>query len=229
MRIKKRMIRRRELTRIYRALYGRFGPQGWWPARTAFEVCVGAVLTQNTSWLNVARAISNIRRAGALSLGRLREMPEGDLANLIKPSGYFRLKAKRLRHLLGFLANGGGSGWRRNLRKMPVGAAREKLLAVHGVGPETADSILLYAAGMPSFVVDKYTLRIGARCGWFPHGTKYEDARSWFVERLPPEPKLYNEFHALMVRLGAEFCKSKPLCGDCPIKSSCDFNLKNPA
>jgi len=222
-------IQRRYLTRVYRALLRRFGPQRWWPAKTPFEVCVGAVLTQNTSWQNVASAISNIRRAGALSLGRLSEMPEGELADLIRPSGYFRLKAKRLKHLLEFLADGGGVRWRVNLRKTPLYAARERLLGVHGVGPETADSILLYAADMPSFVVDKYTLRVGARCGWFPHGTKYEEARSWFVGRLPLDAGLYQEFHALIVRLGARYCKTKPICGECPIIKSCDYGLKNGA
>ncbi|MBI3581206.1 MAG: hypothetical protein HY098_03885 [Nitrospinae bacterium] len=223
----KRKIRRRDLTGVYRALSRGFGPQRWWPAKTPLEVCVGAVLTQNASWQNVERAISNIRRAGALSLGRLTEMPEGELADLIRPSGYFRLKAKRLKHLLEFLSDGGGARWRLNLRRMPLDAARERLLGVHGVGPETADSILLYAADMPSFVVDKYTLRVGARCGWFPHGTKYEAARSWFVRTLPSDAGLYNEFHALMVRLGSQCCKTKPVCGECPINKSCDYGSKN--
>jgi endonuclease-3 related protein len=223
MRIKR--ISRHTLLAVYHLLFGRFGPQEWWPAKTPFEVCVGTILTQNASWGNAAKAISNLRRKGALNLTRLLETPEDELAELIKPSGYFRLKARRLKHLLVFLSESGAKGWRETLMATSVDEARKKLLGVHGVGPETADSILLYAADMPSFVVDKYTLRIGARCGWFGHATKYETARAWFSDRLPREAKLYNEFHALIVRLGADFCKTKPLCADCPIKSVCKHGM----
>ncbi|MBI3794155.1 MAG: endonuclease III domain-containing protein [Nitrospinae bacterium] len=179
------------------------------------------MLTQNASWGNVEKALANIRARGALSLAKLHAMPDEELAELIRPSGYFRLKAKRLKHLLAFLADVKGGKWRDFLRSLSLEKARETLLKVHGVGPETADSILLYSADMPSFVVDKYTLRIGGRCGWFPHGTKYEEARAIFMESVAKNVKVYNEFHALIVRLGANFCKTKPLCADCPLNSVC--------
>ncbi|MBI5178641.1 MAG: endonuclease III domain-containing protein [Nitrospinae bacterium] len=210
----------KQLMAVYRALHRHYGPQGWWPAKTNFEVCVGAMLTQNTAWENVARAIANIHAEKALTLRRLRALPRKKLETLIKPSGYFRLKAKRLMCLLDYLAEDGG-GWRARMRKVTLEEAREALLAVHGVGPETADSILLYAAQRPSFVVDKYTLRWGGRYGIFKNGTKYEEARNFFMEHLPENEKLYNEYHALIVRLGATVCKAKPLCAECPLAARC--------
>jgi endonuclease-3 related protein len=178
------------------------------------------MLTQNTNWGNVEKALANIRQKRALNLKRLLELPEEELALLIKPSGYFRLKAKRLKHLLVFMA-GAKVGWRAFLRSMPPDEAREKLLAVHGVGPETADSILLYAAQIPSFVIDKYTLRFGVRFGLFHHGTRYAHARELFMESLPENEKLYNEYHALVVRQCVAYCRSKPLCAECPLRKGC--------
>lgn len=202
---------------LYRGLLAGYGPQGWWPARTPFEVIVGAILTQNTSWRNVERAIASLRAARALAPGPMLELPEVRLAALIRPAGYYRVKARRLRNLLGHLARRHGGSVARMLRT-PSRPLREELLAVSGIGPETADSILLYAAGRPVFVVDAYTRRVLSRHGLCRPDERYDRVQAVFTGALPPDAALFNEYHALLVRLGKEHCRPRaPRCADCPI------------
>lgn len=206
-----------KLMTIYRTLERAYGPQHWWPGDTPFEVMVGAVLTQNTAWSNVEKAIANLKRERLLSLPALRAVPPGRLSSLIRPSGYYNIKAKRLRNLLGFIKN----HYRGNLKRMFADdpeTLRGNLLGVNGIGPETADSILLYAAEQPVFVVDAYTRRVFSRHGFLSEDASYDEVRRFFMDRLPPDARLYNEYHALIVRVGKESCKrSKPACGSCPL------------
>lgn len=206
------------LDQLFQRLYRHYGPQHWWPGETPFEVMVGAVLTQNTNWQNVSRAIDNLKAAGVLSLDALLALPMEELAQLIRPAGYYNLKARRLRNLLEMLARDFGGRLER-LWELPLDEARRRLLAVKGVGPETADSILLYAGSKPIFVVDAYTFRILGRHGLANDGMDYHDLQQRFMEYLPPETQLYNEYHALLVRLGKERCKKKqPRCDGCPLE-----------
>ncbi len=206
----------RRLRELFQRLLAHYGPQRWWPGETPFEVAVGAVLTQNTNWGNVELAIGNLKQAGALSLEGLLALPPADLAQLIRPAGYYNLKEKRLRNLLNFLASPGVGGLK-GLAATPLEPARASLLMVKGIGPETADSILLYACGQPTFVVDAYTFRILGRHGLAQPGLDYQGLRARFMGCLPPDPALYNEYHGLLVRLGKEQCKkSQPLCDGCP-------------
>lgn len=203
---------------LFERLLAAFGPQHWWPGETPFEVLVGAVLTQNTNWGNVERAINNLKARGLLSLEALRALPTGDLAELIRPAGYYNLKAGRLRNLLDLLARDFGSDLEA-LWRLPLTQARAALLSSKGVGPETADSILLYAGGLPSFVVDAYTFRVLGRHGLAEPGLDYHCLRTRFMQNLPAEPALYNEYHALLVRLGKHHCKkSVPQCQECPLE-----------
>jgi len=214
----------------FRALHSEFGPQHWWPGDTAFEMMVGAILTQNTNWGNVERAIANLKAAGlldprrpALSLAEgLAELPQPRLAELIRPSGCFRVKAKRLREFALWLkrqADGRqtASDSFAALRGRPTEPLRRELLGIHGIGPETADSILLYALRRRKFVVDAYTRRFLARHGLIAPRAAYAEIQSLFERNLPPSQRLYNEYHALIVRLGKEFCRAKPRCDRCPL------------
>ncbi len=207
------------LSEIYHRLYDRFGPQHWWPARDGpFEVMVGAILTQNTNWTNVSRAIDNLRAAGLLDFAALAALPVAELADHIRPAGYFRVKAKRLHNLLAMIDErfGGDPG---RLLALDPAAMREHLLAVSGIGPETADSIILYAAHKPVFVVDAYTHRILCRHGVIDEEAGYHDIQELFHDHLPADARLYNEYHALLVRLGKEFCKKRrPRCQGCPLE-----------
>ena len=208
----------REFNIIYQELYRHFGPQSWWPGETPFEVIVGAILTQNTNWQNVAKAIANLKNAGVLTPRKLYSLPQDKLARLIKPSGYFNIKAKRLKAFLDFLfKNYGGS-----LKKMfsrDMESLRKEILNIKGIGPETADSILLYAGDFPVFVVDAYTKRIFSRKKLFPEDWDYHQVQKIFMENLKKEVRLFNEYHALIVRLGKDFCKkTNPKCEICPIK-----------
>ena len=210
-----RPLTRRELLAIYRRLHRRFGPRQWWPAETPFEVVVGAVLTQNTAWTNVERAIANLKQARALTPERLLTAPAARVARWIRPAGYFNLKARRLRAVVAW--------WRRAhpraVRRRPLQSLRQELLGVYGVGPETADSILLYALGRPSFVVDAYTKRIFARHGWVRWAAGYEELQRTFTRALPARVPLYNEYHALLVELGKTFCRARrPNCQACPLR-----------
>jgi endonuclease-3 related protein len=203
---------------IYSLLYEHFGPQGWWPGETSIEIVVGAVLTQNTNWANVTKAIANLRAAGLLSFAKLLDLPHEDLANHIKPSGYFNIKAKRLKNLLQMIQER-YEGELERLLGDETRSARKNLLSVRGIGPETADSILLYAGGHPIFVVDAYTHRIFSRHGLIAEESDYHSIQEEFEHRLPQDIPLYNEYHALLVMLGKHFCKkTKPLCGQCPLK-----------
>ena len=202
----------------YRLLYAHFGPQGWWPGETPFEVLVGAVLTQNTSWSNVAGAIAALKEAGLLSYKNLSRCSAEEIAPYIRASGYFNLKARRLRNLLDFI----GDSYTGNLDDFFEDASaekRDKLLSVKGIGPETADSILLYACGQPIFVVDMYTHRVFSRHNLIMEETDYHDMQQIFMGNLPHDVQLFNEFHALIVRVASTYCKkNNPLCDQCPLQ-----------
>lgn len=201
---------------IYRKLLEAFGPQHWWPGETPFEVAVGAILTQNTNWSNVEKAVSNLKAAGALNPPALRRMRRDRLALLIKPAGYFNIKTKRLKAFVDFLCKGFRGSMSRMARE-DAGELRKRLLEVHGIGPETADSILLYALKKPVFVVDAYTKRILSRHRIVDSRASYETLQDLFHRMLPPDEAVYNEFHALIVRLGKEYCRPRPLCSGCPL------------
>lgn len=201
---------------IHRRLFDHFGPQHWWPGETPFEVMLGAVLTQNTSWHNVSLVIETLRLEGLLSFTALEALPLEVLAEKIRPSGYYNQKAKRLKGL--FAAIREDSGNLEDFFAQDTHILREKLLAVKGVGPETADSITLYAAGKPVFVVDAYTYRILLRHDLIAEDAEYEEIQDLFLGKLPAEAPLFNEYHALLVRLGKEYCKkNNPLCDACPL------------
>jgi endonuclease-3 related protein len=202
---------------IYRRLSRHFGPMHWWPGDTPFEVCIGAILTQNTAWTNVTRAIDSLREEGLLRPRALRAVPPKRLEDLLRPTGYFRVKARRLRAFLDFLF----ARYRGSLTRMfrtPRGQLREELLGVPGIGPETADSILLYAGGKPEFVVDAYTRRIFARHLFLDEGATYDETKTLFVDAIPRDVALYNEYHALIVKLGKEHCRPRPRCEGCPLE-----------
>ncbi|MHC4425289.1 MAG: endonuclease III domain-containing protein [Planctomycetota bacterium] len=205
------------LTEIYQLLYDAFGPQHWWPGETPFEIITGAILTQNTNWTNVEKAITNLRSADRLTPDRLYHLDLSQLAELIRPAGYYNIKAKRLKNFLGWLFDN-YNGKLTNLESIDTGQLRAELLAIKGVGCETADSILLYALGRPVFVVDTYTARITLRHGLIEPGADYEQLRELFESNLPRDVQLFNEYHALLVRAGKEFCKPKAKCPGCPLE-----------
>ncbi len=205
------------LDEYYNSLFTAFGPQHWWPGKSGFEVIVGAVLTQNTSWTNVERAISNLRREELLSPAAIEKVPLRRLQSLVRPSGYFRQKARKLKAFCEFLRVEFGGSLKR-MFETPTMMLREKLLGVFGIGPETADSILLYAGEHPVFVVDAYTKRMLSRHGWSQEKAKYDDVRWMFERQFPGEVQRFNEFHALIVTAGKNFCRTQdPLCGECPL------------
>lgn len=205
------------LDEYFNTLFTSLGPQHWWPSQSQFETIVGAILTQSTSWKNVEHAIANLRDAGLLSPPALDKVPLRRLEQLVRSSGYFRQKARKLKAFCQFLR----SQYRGSLKKMfesPTIVLREKLLGVFGIGPETADSILLYAGGHPAFVVDSYTKRILVRHGWISENTKYEEIRWLFERQLPGDARQFNEFHALIVTTGKNWClKQEPQCDKCPL------------
>jgi len=202
----------------YGALFAAHGPQHWWPGRSRFEIIVGAILTQNTSWNNVQRAIANLRRAKLLSPAAIKRVSATTLAAHLRPSGYFRQKSKTLKTFVAFLYSE-HSGLLERLFAMPTAAVREQLLELRGIGPETADSILLYAGKHPVFVVDAYSRRILERHGLAHAKSTYEELRSRFEASLPRDHQLFNEFHALIVHTGKHFCrKSKADCAHCPLE-----------
>jgi endonuclease-3 related protein len=211
-----------ELQNVYNKLYSHFGPQHWWPADTPFEVVVGAILTQNTSWKNVERAILNLKSEGVLDIEKIHRMPEERLQNLIQPSGFYRIKAKRLKHFIGFLFEK-YEGDLDRLFALDVGPLRSGLLGINGIGKETADSIILYAAEKPSFVVDAYTKRVFERLGYLENDSEYDDIKDKFENNLQKDTKIYNEFHALIVALAKDICRKKPLCNMCPLENDCIF------
>jgi endonuclease-3 related protein len=212
--------RRRVLLRIYRRLRAAFGHAGWWPGESPFEVCVGAILVQNTAWTNVERTLDGLRRRGLLAFEALRRLPPSRLAPLLRTSGTFRVKAERLRALLDFL--GAEYGGRAEAMKDEEPARlREKLLAVRGVGEETADSIALYAGGHPLFVVDAYTRRVFTRLRLLRGGESYAEIQHLFADALPRDPALYNDYHAQIVLLAKDVCRPRPRCPDCPLQDMC--------
>jgi endonuclease-3 related protein len=206
------------LTTIYKLLFAAFGPQHWWPAASPFEVMTGAVLTQNAAWPNVERAIANLKRARKLGPKAILALSDRELQRLLKPSGFFRVKAKRLRSFVVYFV-GHYQGSVARMRREPLERLRPELLQVHGVGPETADSILLYALDKPSFVIDAYTRRILDRHGWITRQAVYEDIRAMFENSLPHRVRLFNEYHALFVRLAKTHCRPRPRCEDCPLSA----------
>ena len=211
------MSLRRRLLRLYTALDARYGPQDWWPARSRFEVAVGAVLTQHTAWAGVARAIGNLRAARRLAPRRLCRLSLPRLGRLIRPAGTWRLKARRLRALAVFFLERAGGRLER-LREAPLEALRAELLAVRGIGPETADAILLYALDRPVFVADGYTRRVLSRHRMVPADIRYEALRRYLETHLPGDPALFNELHALLVAVAKSHCRARPRCEGCPLR-----------
>ncbi len=216
----------KNLEEIYKRLYAKFGAQNWWPAKTKFEVIVGAILTQNTSWVNVERAIRNLRNNHLLTPQKMKEASVHKIATLIKPAGYFNVKAQRLKNFVSFLFKE-YDGSLEKMSKEYWANLRIKLLQVSGVGPETADSILLYAFEKPVFVVDAYTKRFLARHNLVGRRADYQAVQELFTDNLNQDAKMFNEYHALIVRLGKELCKTKPLCEICPLNNlSYSINYK---
>ena len=211
---------RSTLPEVYERLRTRFGPAGWWPADTPFEVALGAILVQNTSWTNASRVLAGLRDRGLLSHRALHPLAVPELAELFRASGTFNVKARRVRAFLDFLENAYGGVIERMAAAEP-GALREALLAVPGVGPETADCIVLYAAGHPSFVVDAYTRRVFGRLGLLRGGETYDGVQGLFHGRLPADPALFNDYHAQIVRVAKDFCRPRPLCAACPLDEAC--------
>ena len=215
-----------KIQKIYSILYKKFGPQGWWPTtlenelhpkhhgiaprndKEKFEIIIGAVLTQNTNWKNVEKAIFNLNKAKLVDINKIKKINKKKLASLIRPSGYYNQKAERLKLVAGFF----------NKNKNPT---REELLVIKGIGPETADSILLYAFNKPFFVVDAYTKRIFSRLGFCDGKCSYDELQQLFQKNLPKKTKLFNEYHALLVELGKNYCKKKPVCTSCPLNKLC--------
>jgi len=216
------------LVDIYRRLFARFGPQHWWPAEEPFEVIVGAILTQSAAWGNVERAIANLKAAGALLPGKLRRLPLSRLAKLVHPCGYYNAKALKLKSFAFWLGNHYGDDLDK-LFASDTDDLRRQLLSVHGIGQETADSILLYAADKPVFVVDAYARRILGRIGLTPEKDSYAGYQAFFMDSLPADVKLFNEYHALLVRLGKDVCRRRPLCSQCCLSDICQLALTNPS
>jgi endonuclease-3 related protein len=205
------------LAEIYKLLFERFGPQHWWPGQTQFEIITGAILTQNTNWTNVEKAIANLKSADCLTPEKIHRLENAELAALIRPAGYYNIKAKRLKNFIDWLFDN-YEGRLTNLENIDTEQLRTELLAVKGIGRETADSILLYAFGRPIFVVDAYTARIAVRHGLIDSDAGYEQLRELFQSNMNPDVRLFNEYHALLVRVGKEFCKPKPICPTCPLE-----------
>ncbi len=202
---------------IYQKLYQTYGPRHWWPGETPFEVMVGAILTQNTSWKNVEKAIARLKEKGALNPEHIHRLRESSLASLIRSSGYYRIKARRLKNFVNFLFEEFG-GDIVKMKKEGMAPLRKKILEVKGIGPETADSILLYGLEKPIFVVDAYTQRVLSRHGLVSERASYEEVQKLFMNNLPHDERLFNEYHALLVHLGKNVCKKTPECDICPIK-----------
>ena len=211
---------RDKLFRIYSSLFACYGPQNWWPGEGPFEIIVGAILTQSAAWGNVEKAIGNLKKAGALSPQALRSLPLSELSHLIYPSGYYNAKAIKLKAFAERL----GEGYNNDLEELfslPIPELRSELLSIHGIGQETADSIILYAAKKPVFVIDAYTRRIVRRLGLGVEGNSYESFQALFTENLPHDEALFNEYHALLVRHGKSACRRAPICSECCLSPQC--------
>lgn len=228
--VNRRPIRKKlgyqDLMQIYNGLLGHFGPRHWWPADSTLEIVVGAVLTQSVAWKNVEKAINNLKLADMLSFDGILKTSEEELGQLIIPTLYWRMKAKKLKALFEFIASNYNSSFDVMFNR-PLDELRLELLRVYGIGPETADSILLYAGQYPIFVIDAYTKRIFQRIGAFNEDINYDEMQKYFMESLPKEVPLYNEYHALIVGLGNQICTArKPKCGQCPIQENCCYGVK---
>ena len=206
-----------KLTEIYQLLFDRFGPQHWWPGDTQFEIITGAILTQNTNWANVEKAIANLKAADLLTPEKIHHLDLPTLAQQIRPAGYYNIKAKRLKNFIAWLYEY-YDGRLENLETLDTDQLRVRLLAVNGIGRETADSILLYAFDREIFVIDAYTVRVASRHHLIDPGADYEQLRDLFQSNLPSDTELFNEYHALLVRVGKEFCKPKAACPGCPLE-----------
>ena len=209
---------------IYKALHRVYGAQGWWPAKTRLEVILGAILTQNTAWTNVEKAIRVLRQEKLLSLKALKSVSCRSLGRAIRSAGFFNVKASRIQAFVKHIENG-YKGSLNQFLSQPTEKLRDELLSISGIGPETADSILLYAANRPVFVVDAYTRRIYYRLGLLAGEEGYEEIRSFFESRLPKKSSIFNEYHALIVRHAKETCRKKPLCEICPLNAICPKRL----
>jgi endonuclease-3 related protein len=211
---------------LYGLMLSHFGPQHWWPGETALEVMVGAVLTQNTNWKNVEKAISRLKAKGLLSLKSIHKLSTPQLADEIKSSGYYQVKARRLKNLISFIMEH-YEGALSSFLTDEMEKQRSGLLKVKGIGEETADSILLYAANRPTFVVDTYTYRLLCRHGMAPEAVTYGELQAIFMDNLPADPELFNEFHALIVRTGKAYCrKNTPRCELCPLREWGDVGIR---
>ena len=211
-------MNRRQLQTLYRQLLSQYGPQHWWPADTPFEVMVGAILTQNTAWTNVERAIGNLKRENLLSAELIARCPKAHLAVFLRPSGYFNVKADRLKQFCAWYVEMGGY---ERLKFHTTQGLRNRLLAVKGIGPETADDILLYAFDRAVFVIDAYTRRLLLRLGWIKGDESYETLRLGFERALGRNVKQYNEYHALIVKHSKDICQPRPRCSGCPLNAWC--------
>lgn len=209
-----------QLLNVYRELLAAYGPQGWWPASSSLEIIVGAILTQGVAWLNVEKSLANLKRGQALSVQGLARLPEVEIARMVYPALYYNSKARRLKRFAAFLQEkfrGDVTG----LLALPLGELRAVLLGIHGIGQETADTIALYAASQPVFVVDGYTRRIFRRLGFSPEFDSYSGWQALFMENLPLDVSTFNEYHALVVQLGKSACRPLPKCTHCPLLALC--------
>jgi len=214
------------LMKIYRLLFEAYGPQHWWPGESPFEVMVGAILTQNTSWKNVEKAICRLKEKGVLHPEGILRLKESELASLIRSSGYFRIKAKRLKAFVNFMSEEFG-GKIEKMRRIPLKEMRAKLLSVKGIGPETADSILLYGLEKPIFVIDAYTKRVLVNHGMISEKASYEELQDLFMKNLRSDVEVFNEYHALLVHIGKWVCKKAPKCDICPLKEIKGWRIRD--
>jgi endonuclease-3 related protein len=210
------------LLQIYERLLQHYGPQHWWPAQTCFEIIIGAILTQAVTWSNVEKAIANLKAAQALDPTALVALPVDELAYLIRPAGYYNVKARRIQAFVTHLNEHYKCDLEALLSK-EVQALRNELVSIYGIGRETADSIILYAAGQPVFVVDAYTRRLFSRLDLISTNADYGDLQATFQDNLPSQVSLFQEYHALIVQHGKSMCRKRPLCTDCPLSSMCGF------
>ncbi|MCX8069224.1 MAG: endonuclease III domain-containing protein [Thermodesulfovibrionales bacterium] len=215
--INRKILIKERLMKLYNILFDSFGPQHWWPGDSPFEVSVGAILTQNTNWQNVEKAIANLKKQRVLSPKSIYNLPHEKLAELIRPSGYYNVKAKRLKNFVSFIVDN-HNGSLMNLKKYDIEDIRQQLLSIIGIGKETADSIMLYALDKPIFVIDTYTKRILSRHDIVHESADYDNCQSLFHQNIDPDISLYNEYHALFVKVGKYYCKPRANCDNCPLK-----------
>jgi endonuclease-3 related protein len=213
---------RKQLMWIYKRLHSAYGPRNWWPAETDFEVVVGAILTQQAPWTNVEKAIINLKGHGLLDPENLAKAETALVEKLVRPAGFYKVKSKRV------IKMAESYGRIRDAYDMPISEARKTLLSMDGIGPETCDSILLYAGNMPTFVIDAYTKRMAGRYGLTQdEDIDYHELKDMFEEKLPRNERLFNEYHALIVELGKQHCRSKPECKGCPLEARCKKRVKS--